>query len=279
MPGDPIDDDADPRSMRFIDERRERFRVSEAARRCEESDRLVSPRTIERVFAYRQQFDVRESHRRCITDQIVGELVIGEIPVALGPFPRTEVHFVDRHRRVPVVRFRTAREPVTVAPVAFRGFAHDRRRCRRMLRCKGKRIGFERKQRAVGAEQLVFINGARAHVGQENLPHPGADLLAHRVTAAVPIVEIANDGNPLRIRCPNRKPDAVDAVHLHRVRAEFLVKPPVRAFSHQVNVDFAEDRTEAIRIFDVARGVADRESQPVRKALAPAGNCTGEKSG
>ena len=54
---------------------------------------------------------MREAQLACVRDQLVGELVVGEkaVPVFGHAPPRSEMHFVDRDRRIAMLHA-TARE-------------------------------------------------------------------------------------------------------------------------------------------------------------------------
>ena len=66
----------------------------------------------------------------------------------------------------------------------------------------------------------------------------------HRMAAAVPGIEIADDGDPRRVRCPNRKSHAADAVDRHGLGAETVGQLEMPAFVEQVQVDIAEQQSE-----------------------------------
>lgn len=66
------------------------------------------------------------------------------------------------------------------------------------------------------------------------------------MTATIPGVEITDDADPLRIGRPHGKGHALDTVDLAQMRAEPLVRPQVRAFGEQPDVEFAEHRREAV---------------------------------
>ena len=68
---------------------------------------------------------------------------------------------------------------------------------------KGKRICLQRARPAVGADDFELVTATRADIGKEDFPHAAAQQLAHRVRAAVPAVEIADDRHTLRIRRPH----------------------------------------------------------------------------
>ena len=117
--------------------------------------------------------------------------------------PRSRVHFVDRHRRAPRIALAARGHPCVVGPGEMRGVADDRCRRRPQLGAEAHRIGLQRQQRPVRADELVLVERAFADAGHEDLPDAGVDALAHRVPAAVPRVEIADDRDAPRIRRPH----------------------------------------------------------------------------
>ena len=100
MSGDPVEDDADARRMARVDERLELGRRAEAARRREEPDDLVAPRSGKGMLHHRQQLDVRVAHLLHVRDEPVRKLAVRQVAAALlghAP-PRSQMHLVHRHR-------------------------------------------------------------------------------------------------------------------------------------------------------------------------------------
>jgi hypothetical protein len=71
------------------------------------------------------------------------------------------------------------------------------------------------------------------------------------MAAAIPPVEVADDGDALRIRRPDREMRAMDALMRHHMRAEHGPEVPMRAFAHQVFVHLADDRAEAVGVVEL----------------------------
>src|SRR5262245_1063887 len=86
---------------------------------------------------------------------------------------------------------------------------------------------------------------------------------AHRVTAAVPAVEIAHDGNTAGIWRPYGEPHTRHAIHNHLMCAETLSEVAVLAFREQVYVEFAQQRSEGIRILGFLDWAAPVDAQQV----------------
>ena len=74
---------------------------------------------------------------------------------------------------------------------------------------------------------------------------------AHDVAAAIPEVEVADDGYAPRVRRPDAEIDPGDAVVvLDQMRAEFFIRTQVRAFGQQPVVEILQGRGEAVGVFD-----------------------------
>src|SRR3546814_11488994 len=84
---------------------------------------------------------------------------------------------------------------------------------------------------------------------------------SHDVAAAVPAVEVAHHADALRVGRPDGEAHAFDAFDAARMRAELLEDAAVRPLGHQVKVELAEERREAVGVLEVARLVADARAQ------------------
>ena len=62
------------------------------------------------------------------------------------------------------------------------------------------------------------------------------------MAVGVPAVEVADDGDVVRVRRPDGEISPADAGDLHRVRAEFLVEPVMPALVEQVQVEVGKQR-------------------------------------
>ena len=75
--------------------------------------------------------------------------------------------------------------------------------------------------------------------------------------AAVPMVEIADDADALRIRRPDGEAGAGHAVNHAQLRAELLVNFPFVALAEQKQIRFAERRQKGKRIARAAASGLD----------------------
>src|SRR3546814_15669907 len=62
------------------------------------------------------------------------------------------------------------------------------------------------------------------------------------------------------------------------MRAELLEDAAVRPLGHQVKVELAEERREAVGVLDVPRRVAEARAQPIGEGLLPLRDGAGEKA-
>ena len=120
------------------------------------------------------------------------------------------------------------------------------------------------------AFDFVLVVRAPSGARNEDFPDAALDALAHRVTATVPIVEIADDADPARVRSPNGKSGARDPVDATRVGAEDFPKTLMRALGNEIRVDVAEQGPEAVSVFELAHSVAFVDGENVIEGRAPA---------
>jgi hypothetical protein len=101
---------------------------------------------------------------------------------------------------------------------------------------------------AVRLLDLEFVMVALGNGGDEKLPHPAAEQLAHRVAPSVPAVEFADHAHALRIRRPHMKARPAHPADFREMRPELFVKLPVLAFGEEVQVERPEQDAKRIRI-------------------------------
>ena len=160
---------------------------------------------------------------------------------------------VDRHRLAAGFAPSSFRHVLGVGPGEVGTVGDDRGGRGPQFRLEAERVGFERQKPAVRPGQFIFIDRSGGQVRDENLPQAAVVALSHLAAAAVPAVEIADDGAARRVRRPEREQHAVDAFVLGQLGAESPVELTMRAFAQEVVVDGTERRTEGIGI-DVRRG-------------------------
>ena len=248
--------------MAGVDEIREILRRAEPAGRRVHSGRLVAPRAVERMLRDRHQLDVGEAHVGDVIRQLLGELAIGQPAAAVFglPPPRAEMHLVDRHRR-------RQRVGLVLQPRNRRQLCridHDRRGRRPLLGAERHRIGLQRQQCAVRADDLVLVFVAGMRARHEDFPvavaaHP------HGVAAAVPMVEVADHADAPRVRREHHEGHALDILVPGRMRAELVVELEMRAFAEQMQVHVGQDRRKAVGVLHLDFVVAEPRPQTIMR--------------
>ena len=125
---------------------------------------------------------------------------------------------------------------------------HDRTGVGAQFGAECVRIGFERQHGAVRADDFVFVDRAFVEFRDEEFPDARRAAGAHRIDAAIPVVEVADDADAARARRPYGKIDAAHSGDGFQVRAEFFVGVVVAAFAHEVQIKFAEKVREGVRV-------------------------------
>ncbi len=265
--GHPVEDDADASLVQRIDERPEVVRRAEPAGWREEARDLVAPRAVVRELEHRQQLDVREADPVHMGDEPRGQVLIGQELAVLTAGPRPEVHFVDREGPVETLfAQRPFRNPLVVLPGVRALGTDDRRRGGRHLAGSGARIGLQERRPTRGRRELELVPCTGGNARDEQFPDPLRQPLAHRLDASIPAVPVADHTDPARIGRPNRKARAGNAIDRGRMRSEGARQFLVASLPDQVEIEVAEQQSEAIRIVDGRHvaAVAPRHFEAIR---------------
>ena len=179
---------------------------------------VVAPGTLVRVLGGRHQLDVGVALPADVLHQLVGQFEVGETTP-----PGTQVHLVDADRLLVLLLQAAVVQPLLVVPGEL-ALVDDRGGVRRSLAELGERVGLE-PPHAVGPEHLVLVQRAGAHALQEHRPDAGSGNQVHVGLIAVPVVEVTDEPDRLRVRSPDREAGAEDLAPLvvgeaHLVRAE-----------------------------------------------------------
>src|SRR5262249_29475593 len=116
---------------------------------------------------------------------------------------------------------------------------------------------------------FVFLKGAFIYAWDEDFPNAGLAQGTHLMEAAIPVVEVANDADPLGIWGPDGKACAGDAVGGAEVRTQLIVDAAFVAFAEEIEIGFAEGRQEGIgiaRAMDLAGFVGNDEVVGINSA-------------
>ena len=98
VPRYPVEYDAYPALVAFVDEIHEVGRGAEPRGRRVEVDHLVPPRVVERMLHHRHQLDVGEPQPAHVRDELVRELAVGEVPGGRTPSPSSSTNRGGPHR-------------------------------------------------------------------------------------------------------------------------------------------------------------------------------------
>jgi hypothetical protein len=72
------------------------------------------------------------------------------------------------------------------------------------------------------------------------------------MNAAIPVIKVTNDANPLSIRRPDGETYSLDTIKRAEVRAKLVINTEFVSLREQINVGFAEGREERERIAKLA---------------------------
>ena len=266
MRGHPVDDDADPGLMQPVDHGGKLLWRAIARGGREEAHGLIAPRSGKGMLGDRHELHMGEVHvLQVIDQQPANDVVIEHFAIGAAP-PRAQMHLVDRDRLVMQRTLGTALHPRVVLPVMLVHAMHDRAGGGGLLLTERHRIGLERLQVAMCADDLEFVEIPDGEVRHEQFPQPCAETAAQRVAAAIPCVEMADDADAAGIGGPDREDDALDALMFDRMRAETLPQFLVAAFGDEVFVHLAQHRREPVGVVALPLVAARLHAQPVGRA-------------
>ncbi len=281
--GDPVEENPDSLLVAAVDKGHEFDRVAVPGCGGEIPERLIPPGAVERVLGDGEKLDVGVPHLPDIGDELVRQLPVRQVAggIPLLPLPRSEVDLVGRNGFFEKIACAPAGHPRLVPPGVPVDVADDRSRPGRVFVAEGVGVGLEEKLPGFPGADLEFVDLPLAKPGDENFPDAALPSVAHRVPAAVPVVEIPHHGHPPGVGGPHGTGDPGHPLHLREVTPEFPVQLEVGPLPEQVDVEVGEDAVEAIRVLllpAVALVVFDLD--PVGKQLLPAGeNCLDDACG
>src|SRR5882757_5515058 len=156
--------------------------------------------------------------------------------------------FVDGDGFLEPIRLGALGDPSGVIPLIGIQVGDDRTGLRAELCAEGVRISLQRDHISVGADDFVLIDGAFIQFGDKKFPNSGGAASAHRIYTAVPMIEIADDAHAAAAGCPDSEIDAANTFESLNVCAELIVGVVVAAFTHEVQIEFAEEERERVSI-------------------------------
>jgi hypothetical protein len=157
------------------------------------------------------------------------------IVVFRGATPRTQMQFVDRHRRIQRVGLVPIFHPLAVAP-RIGVFPDTRCGLRCCLPVTRIRIALIYGMPGVGCDP-IFVARTLRHIGNEAFPDARAIVpRCECVRIRRPVIEIAHDRHAMRIRRPDGEQYSILIPHPHAMRAELVVELEMAALTKQIDV-------------------------------------------
>ena len=198
------------------------IRRSVSCCRCVIACYLITPGFIERMLHHRHQlnmgvaelFHIRSQHRSDLT-------VVIKFTAIVRFFPGAKMHFINRNRRFVALCDTTLLHPVLILPRIFSKINHNTRIVRTQLCCIRVWIRFQIRQTALCLD-FIFIDVARANTGDKELVNSGLQKI-HLICSSVPVIEISDNTDTDRIRCPDSEVNTADTIDLYRVCTQLLI--------------------------------------------------------
>src|SRR5665213_1696862 len=184
------------------------------------------------------QLDVSKAHVDDVIGQLMGDFAVVERTVAVrgDPAPGAQMDLVDGPGGIQGIDAGAVALPFNVVPLVSVVPDH-RPRAWRLLTQHGIRIALLDRIARVARTDEVFVDGALADLGDEQLPDTGLiGPRGHRMAVMAPAVEIADHVHAFRIRCPHGKARTLNPVHGVQMRAQLVVGAETRAFAEMVNI-------------------------------------------
>ncbi len=237
--GHPIQDHANAVLVAMIDQIHEVLRRAVTAGDGKVPYCLIAPTSRERMLADGEQLKVRVAHLLAVFDKLIGQLAIRQPAsgVVARAAPAPQVDFVDRLRGRECIVASSICHPLRVVPMVTVEIGHARCRPRRQL--GRKPIGVGLFQHLVAVPHAVLIDRAFAQAGHEQFPHAAGNVLAHRVAARIPGIEVADHADARGIRGPHGEVDPLHAIDRTQLGAELVVAVPMLPLAEQVEVEVA----------------------------------------
>jgi len=182
-----------------------------------------------------KEFDVRVAHLLDVRNELVGHFGVSEPAAAGGASPGAEMQFVNGDGRVLPVESGAVAHPGAVGPLVAVEIDDDGAGFGTEFGGESVGIGFERHHFAGAREDFEFVEAAFGETGNENFPNAGG-AFAHGMDAAIPLVEIADDADALRVGRPYGEVHAGDPGHFAKVCAELFVILEMSAFAEEVEI-------------------------------------------
>ena len=218
----PVENDTNVILMHRIHKIAEVIRRSVTCCRCVIARYLIPPGLVKRMLHHWHQFymgvaelfHIRSQHRSDLT-------VVIKFTAIVRFFPGAKMHFINRNRRFVALCDTTLLHPVLILPGIFSKINHNTRIVRTQLCCIRVWIRFQIRQTAL-CLNFIFIDVARANTGDKEFVDPGLQKI-HLICSSVPVIEVSDNADTDRIRCPDCEVNTTDAVDFYRMCTQLLI--------------------------------------------------------
>ena len=246
----PVEDHADAMLVKIIHQVHELPRRAMTARRCEIAGHLISPAGVKRMLCDSHQLHVGVAHIVTVLRELMCRLRIGIEAVFLLAVllpPGAEMTLINRHRLCEGRRLRARTHPALVSPAIPREIRGHRCRTRTELCGKCIRICLIQDVATLCMNRKL-VDLTEAHALDEALVDAAGLERKHIVRLHIPRVPVTDDGNGLRMRCPDRKVHTLLSVQRRRVRTHLLINLIITALAEEVAIELGdEDRVQCFR--------------------------------
>ncbi|MNZ99450.1 hypothetical protein D3C78_1187760 [compost metagenome] len=208
-----------------------------------------------------------EAHIRTIGNELGGEFIPAEEGAVLAALPGAGMHLIDADRLAALIHLRPMFPVGLIFPFLRQFRRGDGSVLRPQFGAAGIRVGLQGQKLAIGAEDFELVGAAGIDVRREDFPDAGILAEAHHMPSAIPIVEIADDGNTPRIGRPHGEVKTFDAFEFQRMRAHPVEEPEMRSFTDEIIVHGSENRAEAVGVGHRPFGIVAAGAVPHRLAL------------
>jgi len=157
--------------------------------------------------------------------------------------------FINGNRPVAAVSGLAILQPMIIVPLSPSEITNNGCGGRRVLGAETHRICLRRQNNTVERPDFVFVTGTLPHFGQEGFPDTGRATSPHWMAMPVPMIEIADHGDPGSIGRPDGEVSAGNPLYFEKMCTQHVPQSKMRSFGQQMLVHIAEYGSESKRIF------------------------------
>ena len=185
-------------------------------------------------------------HQQIIRKQACDIAIIVELSAIRWTLPGTKMHLIDCHWLFGGILIFPLLHPRGILP--FIGNIHDAGCiCRTHLTAECIRITLHEYLSGL-CFNLILVDLSNQLARNKQLVDTGIIQLPHRMSSAIPVVEITNDRHAVCVRCPYSKEHTFHAINGHWMRTHLLIDAVMFSLVEQTDIDWINHRFKHIRI-------------------------------